>query len=160
VDWVDKHAARLMPLLSQVRADLDPYAHVSPHPRRARPSERDASVQPVVPFNHGAHPSARTQATVVWAEVVGWRVEGAWHTASWHNFEPVRRTVLDWMFCAEPKPLAVHFRSTTRPTSRSAGSAGFLGSSKVALRHRILKDQDGYGIAVLEPDRATATPRH
>jgi len=70
-EWVIKHASRFMPLLDRVRADLDPYAHVSPHPRRTRPSERDARVQPVVAFSHGAYPSARTQATLVWAEVVG-----------------------------------------------------------------------------------------
>jgi acid phosphatase (class A) len=69
--WVDQHGPRVLPLLTKVRADLSPYAHVSPHPRRARPSERDRRVQPVLPFHHGAYPSARTQATFVWAEVVG-----------------------------------------------------------------------------------------
>jgi acid phosphatase (class A) len=69
--------AALSALLAEVRHDFDPYAHRSPYPRRPRPAEVDASIEPLMPVRHGAYPSARAAATTIWGEVLGDVIE-AW----------------------------------------------------------------------------------
>jgi acid phosphatase (class A) len=69
--WGDSLWPLAEQLISRVRADFEPLAHVSPWPRRPRPVERDARVQPLIEVRHGAYPSARTASTRIWAEVFG-----------------------------------------------------------------------------------------